>query len=135
VAHRIIGPFNSTISENRSTLLRASVREMEDCHLNGVTAIVSLSSKNIKGLRENDFIMASTIDQLLNRSDGLAPSSERLRYQPADLSHAGNEQSHRHRVRRNWLSLAAALFGICAITTFPSGSRQGIQIGAQTVWR
>jgi hypothetical protein len=36
--------------------------------LTGVTAIVFLSSKKIKGLHENPF----TIDQLLNRSGGLA---------------------------------------------------------------
>ena len=33
-------------------------------------ATVSLSAKKIKGLHENDFIMASKIDRLLNRPDG-----------------------------------------------------------------
>jgi 4a-hydroxytetrahydrobiopterin dehydratase len=31
-------------------------------------AVVSLSTKKIKGLHENDFIMASKIDRVLNRS-------------------------------------------------------------------
>jgi 4a-hydroxytetrahydrobiopterin dehydratase len=33
-------------------------------------ATVSLNTKKIKGLHENDFIMASKIDRLLNRPDG-----------------------------------------------------------------
>ena len=33
-------------------------------------ATVSLSTKKIKGLHENDFIMASKIDRLLDRPDG-----------------------------------------------------------------
>ena len=33
-------------------------------------ATVSLSTKKIKGLHENDFIMASKIDRLLDRTDG-----------------------------------------------------------------
>ena len=33
-------------------------------------ATVSLSTKKIKGLHENDFITASKIDQLLDRPDG-----------------------------------------------------------------
>jgi 4a-hydroxytetrahydrobiopterin dehydratase len=33
-------------------------------------ATVSLSTKKIKGLHENDFIMASKIDRLLDHPDG-----------------------------------------------------------------
>jgi hypothetical protein len=33
-------------------------------------ATVSLSTKTIKGLNENDFIMASKLDRLLDRPDG-----------------------------------------------------------------
>jgi 4a-hydroxytetrahydrobiopterin dehydratase len=33
-------------------------------------ATVSLNTKKIKGLHENDFIMASKMDRLLNRPDG-----------------------------------------------------------------
>ena len=32
--------------------------------------MISLSTKKIKGLHENDFIMASKIDRLLDRPDG-----------------------------------------------------------------
>src|SRR5436190_15234570 len=36
----------------------------------GCYATVSLNTKKIKGLHENDFIMASKIDRLLDRPDG-----------------------------------------------------------------
>jgi 4a-hydroxytetrahydrobiopterin dehydratase len=34
-------------------------------------ATISLRTKKIKGLHENDFIMASKIDQMFDRPDGL----------------------------------------------------------------
>jgi 4a-hydroxytetrahydrobiopterin dehydratase len=36
----------------------------------GVVRLSPLSTKKIKGLHENDFIMASKIDRLLDRPDG-----------------------------------------------------------------
>ena len=68
------GPFDSVISGKRSPLFRKSVELVEteghhpDVSFGWGYAIVSLSTKKIKGLHENDFIMASKIDRVLDRS-------------------------------------------------------------------
>jgi hypothetical protein len=49
-----------------------------------------------------DFIMAN--DCSIARMGSSTASSEKLRHKLANLSHGGNERSHRHRVRRNRLS-------------------------------
>jgi hypothetical protein len=41
-------------------------------------ARVSLNTKKIKGLHENDFILASKIDRLLDRPDGFLDHVRRL---------------------------------------------------------
>jgi pterin-4a-carbinolamine dehydratase len=67
------GPFNFAISGKHSPLFRKSVtREAEGHHpdfsFGWGYVTVSLSTKKIKGLHENDFIMASKIDRVLDRS-------------------------------------------------------------------
>jgi hypothetical protein len=69
------GPFDSTISGKRSALFRKSVLAETEGHHPDISfgwgyANVSLNTKKIKGLHENDFIMASKIDRLLDRPDG-----------------------------------------------------------------
>jgi hypothetical protein len=46
---------------------RRLVGETEGHHFGWGYATVSLSTKKIKGLHENDFIMASKIDRMLDR--------------------------------------------------------------------
>jgi hypothetical protein len=78
---------------------------------------------------ENDSIMASQVDQLLDHSvRSSTTSSEKLRYELANLSLGGNERSHCHCSAELAFS-AAVSFGICAVANFPFGSRQGIRIG------
>ena len=68
------GPFDFAISGKHSLFFRKSVNlprpkaTTPTSASAGVTMTVSLSTKKIKGLHENDFIMASKIDRVLDRS-------------------------------------------------------------------
>jgi Pterin 4 alpha carbinolamine dehydratase len=68
------GPFDSTISGKRSAFFGKSVSLPRQKAITQTFdwgyATVSLNTKKIKGLHENDFIMASKIDRLLDRPDG-----------------------------------------------------------------
>jgi hypothetical protein len=79
------GPFDSTISENRSTLLREPVSETQDDRGGKTTS------------------SWCAIDQLIDRPGASLACSERFRHEAADLTRCGNERSHRHRIRRDWL--------------------------------
>ena len=71
-AHR--ARFDSAISGNRSPLFRKSVSSPRpeaitpELSFGWGYATVSLSTKKIKGLHENDFIMASKINRVFDRS-------------------------------------------------------------------
>ena len=66
--------FDSAISGNRSTFVQevGELAETEGHHpdisFGWGYATVSLSTKKIKGLHENDFIMATKIDRIFDRS-------------------------------------------------------------------
>jgi 4a-hydroxytetrahydrobiopterin dehydratase len=56
--------------ENLLCPIGASVVHRMGLDSAGVVRLSPLSTKKIKGLHENDFIMASKIDRLLDRPDG-----------------------------------------------------------------
>ena len=65
--------FDSAISGNRSPSFRVGELAETEGHHPDISfgwgyATVSLSTKKIKGLHENDFIMASKINRVLDRS-------------------------------------------------------------------
>jgi hypothetical protein len=70
------GPFDSTFSGEALDFVQevGELAETEGHHpdisFGWGYATVSLSTKKIKGLHGNDFIMASKIDRLLDRPDG-----------------------------------------------------------------
>src|SRR5262245_42087817 len=63
-------------------------------------ATISLRTKKIKGLHENDFIMASKVDRIFGCAGYLARSSVRS----VNLSHGNRERSCCHSFWRNRLS-------------------------------